>query len=43
MDILLIMLSSYLFHHSGANYRGHSTHTVAANITVEYVAPCNYF
>jgi len=42
MDILVIKLSSYLFHLSWANYRGNSTHTVAANITAEYVAPYHY-
>jgi hypothetical protein len=43
MDISVIKLSGYLFHPSEANYHGHSTHTVAANITAEYVDPRHYF
>jgi len=42
MDILVIKLSSYIFHPSWANYHGNSTHTMAANVTAEYVAPCHY-
>jgi len=43
MDILVIMLSSHLLHPLGANYRGNSTHYVAANVTAEYVAPGHFF